>query len=422
MTPALEYGAVAAIACLVWLLWLLLFERGTSYRTSGAIDCLSDIDRLYRLTALIATPVQSIESLELLHQGPSMYERQLSAIRSAQRSVHLEAYIFRPGRYATAYLAALKERAQSGVRVRVVVDAIGSLQTPRAFFRELVDVGGEVHQYHPLRLQTLRRWNSRTHRNLLVIDGTSAFIGGAGVADHWARSDPPPWRDCIVMVRGEIVDGLQAVFAENWLECAGELLVDANVFAVHGPAPSIAKGVAIGSTPTAGGSTRARTVVQFLLASASHTIDLCSPYFVPDLGIRRELIAARARGVRIRVLTGGPYSDHGIVRRAGRRRYGSLLSAGIAIHEYALHMLHVKALIVDGRWSLVGSANIDHRSFGLNDEVNLLVADAAFAGELQRSFEHDLIGSELLDLAAWQRRSVGERLLATVGRVIERHQ
>ena len=182
------------------------------------------------------------------------------------------------------------------------------------------------------------------------------------------------------------------------------------------------EGIAVGSMPTAGRSTRARMLVQFLLATARYDIDLSSPYFVPDRGIRRELLAAAARGVRVRIVTGGPYSDHGIVRRAGRRRYGPLLEAGIEIHEYASHMLHAKVLVIDGRWCLLGSTNIDHRSFGLNDEVNLLVRNADLAHELRKTFENYLEGSERLDLARWRRRSWGERFLATLGRVIERHQ
>jgi cardiolipin synthase len=180
--------------------------------------------------------------------------------------------------------------------------------------------------------------------------------------------------------------------------------------------------MAVGSTPTAGRSTRARMLVQFLLATARHSIDLCSPYFVPDQGIRRELLAAQARGVRIRVVSGGPYSDHGLVRRAGRRRYGPLLEAGIEIWEYATHMLHAKTLVVDGRWCLLGSTNIDNRSFGLNDEVNLLVQSTALGAELGRMFEKDLAASTPQDLAVWRRRSWRERLLATLGRIIERHQ
>lgn len=163
-------------------------------------------------------------------------------------------------------------------------------------------------------------------------------------------------------------------------------------------------------------------LVQFLLASARESIDLCSPYFIPDYGIRRELLAARARGVRVRILTGGPYSDHAIVRRAGRRRYGPLLEAGVEFCEYASRMLHVKALIVDGQWTLVGSTNIDHRSFGLNDEVNLLVLSSELAAKFQGTFEIDLAHSHALILANWHRRSWRERILATVGRLIERHQ
>ena len=149
---------------------------------------------------------------------------------------------------------------------------------------------------------------------------------------------------------------------------------------------------------------------------------MSSPYFVPDLGIRRELLAARARGVRVRVITGGLYSDHGIVRRAGRRRYGALLEAGVEIAEYRTRMMHAKVLLVDRHWSVVGSTNIDHRSFGLNDEVNLVICNEALWTQLHDSFEQDLNNSDALDLASWHRRAWSERLLATLGRVIERHQ
>lgn len=422
-----DVGAAAAVLLLGYLLYLLLFERGALYRTSDSLHQLDDGERLRLLSAVLGSPVQAVNSFRVLREGQDLYEAQVAAIRQARRSVHLEAYIFQPGRMADLVLNALCERAQSGVRVRVVIDAIGSLRTRPVHFEQLVASGGKVHRYHPLHLHMLRRWNSRTHRNLLVIDGEIGFIGGAGIAEYWNRSDPPPWRDCVLRVTGPIVAGLQAVFAENWLESAGELLVGPDAFrggdssepqASHEPALALA----VGSTPTAGGSTRARVLVQFLLATARDSIDLCSPYFVPDLGIRRELLAARERGVRVRVLTGGPYSDHGIVRRAGRRRYGVLLKAGIEIGEYRARMMHAKVLVVDGRWALVGSTNIDNRSFGLNDEVNLLVVNEILCAQLCNAFEEDLTHSAMLDLATWQRRSRSERILATLGRLIERHQ
>jgi cardiolipin synthase len=420
----LQLAAILSMLLVGGLLYLLLFERGPLYRLSEQVHELDDEQRWRLLSAGLATPVQALHSQQLLRNGDQLYAAQLEAIRQAQRSIHLEAYIFYPGHVAEALLGALRERASAGVRVRVIIDAIGSLRTRASHFAALIAAGGEVQRYHPLHLHMFRRWNSRTHRNLLVIDGEIAFIGGAGIADHWSRRAKRPWRDCALRVTGPVVSGLQAVFAENWLESAGEMLVGADVFPPNaGAAPAqMAPGLAVGSTPTAGRSTRARMLVQFLLATARESVDLCSPYFVPDLGIRRELLAARARGVRVRILTGGPYSDHGLVRRAGRRRYGVLLEADAEIWEYCTRMMHAKVLLVDGRWALLGSTNIDNRSFGLNDEVNLLVHSGELHRELQEMFEQDLVQSERLSLSAWRRRPLSERVLATLGRVLERHQ
>jgi cardiolipin synthase len=427
MTLVLDLAGIVAFAVVTLLLFLLLFERGTLYRTSSPVHQLDDAGRIGVLTTILATPAQPIDSLELLKEGAQIYESQLAAIRAAKSSVHLESYIFWPGTRADAFLDALRERARAGVNVRVMIDAIGSLRTRRSYFAELIAAGGRVYRYHPLHWHMLLRWNSRTHRNLLVLDGRVAFVGGAGIADHWSRKEPPPWRDCTVRVTGTVVSGLQAVFAENWLESAGELRVGpdslpSGIESIRSPAGRDACGIAVGSTPTAGRSTRARVLVQFLLATARESIELCSPYFVPDFGIRRELLLARERGVRVRIVTGGPYSDHGITRRAGRRRYGPLLEAGVQIAEYATRMMHAKTLVVDGRFSLFGSTNIDHRSFGLNDEVNLLVLNPELARQVQSMFEEDLSHSQILDITSWRRRSWGERVLATLGRIVERHQ
>jgi cardiolipin synthase A/B len=265
-----DVGALLAVLVLGYLLYLLLFERGAFYRVSGTVHEFDDQQRLRLLSTLLATPVQAIQTFAVLREGRELYEAQLEAIRSAQQSIHLEAYIFRPGTVADAFIAALRERALDGVRVRVVIDAIGSLGTGPTHFEQLLAAGASVHRYHSLHLRLLRRWNSRTHRNLLIIDGEVGFIGGAGIADYWNRSNPPPWRDCVLRVTGPIVAGLQAVFAENWLESAGELLVGADTFSDsdrwgQGWTETAVPGLAVGSTPTAGLSTRARMLVQFLL-------------------------------------------------------------------------------------------------------------------------------------------------------------
>jgi cardiolipin synthase len=422
MTLLVQVLAATAVLIVLLLLYLFFFERGAFYRTDAPVHDLDDAERLRILSAVLTTPVQAIETLQTLSEGPDLYRALIAAIRRARHSIHLEAYIFYPGDSARSVVEALRERARAGVQVRVIVDAVGSWRTSQDCFRELLAAGGRVYRYHPLHWHMLLRWNSRTHRNLLLIDGEVAFIGGAGIADHWSRTHPAPWRDSVFRATGPIVAGLQGVFAENWLECAGELLVGPDSLPRTAPGPGGIPALAVGSTPTAGRSTKARMLVQFLLATARENIDLCSPYFLPDFGIRRELIAARKRGVAIRVLTGGPYGDHGVVRRAGRRRYGKLLEEGVEISEFASHMMHSKLLIVDGRWVLVGTTNIDPRSFGLNDEVNLLLLDAQTGSRLREVFERDLTQSDRLDLATWHRRSLGERFLATLGRVFERHQ
>ena len=188
MTLVLDLAAILAVAVVTLLLFLFLFERGTLYRTSSPVHHLDDAGRIHVLSAILGTPAQPIDSLELLKEGPQLYESQLAAIHSAKHSVHLESYIFYPGRCADAFLEALRERARAGVNVRVMIDAIGSLRTPKSHFAELIAAGGRVYRYHPLHWHMLLRWNSRTHRNLLVLDGRVAFVGGAGIADHWSRS------------------------------------------------------------------------------------------------------------------------------------------------------------------------------------------------------------------------------------------
>ncbi len=422
MSLLFDLIGLGAIALTAYLLVLLFFEPGIHYRIRGPVSSRTDEDLMQLLATVLGSTPQRVESIELLSDGTGLYHPQIDAIRRAQHSVHMEAYIFYPGAVARELLDVLTECARRGVRVRMTLDAFGSLRARNASFASLRHAGGQVVRYHALSWRTFRRLNNRTHRNLLIVDGSLAFVGGAGIADHWSSSHASPWRDSMLRVSGEIVRGLQAVFAENWLEASGELLVDEGSYPGQVAVPSSPAALVVGSTPTAGLSTRARVLMQLMLASARQSIELCSPYFIPDAGIRRELIAARKRGVQVRVLTGGRHSDHLLAWRAGRRRYGSLLNAGVEIFEYAPRMMHVKALVVDDRWSVLGSTNIDHRSFGLNDEVNAVVLDSQLALAVRADFDRDLGNSVALEYRRWLHRSWSERILATAGRILERHQ
>jgi cardiolipin synthase len=360
---------------------------------------------------------------EVLTNGPSFYPAQLDQIRRAAHSVSLEAYIFQKSQIGRMYLEALTERAQAGVTVNVLLDAFGSAGATRRFFRPLTDAGGHVAWYNSPAWYRLMRLDNRTHRELLIVDGNVGFIGGAGVGDHWFNGvrGHARWRDTMVRVEGEAVSNLQATFAENWLASSGELLVGEGYF------PKLAcqrrtAALVVNSTPTMGGSTRARVLFQLLVVSARRSIAITTPYFLPDKNLAQELCHAIERGVRVRILVPGQKSDHLLTRSTSRAGYGRLLKAGAEIYEYEPAMIHAKVLCVDGVWAVVGSTNFDNRSFGLNDEVNLAAYDGDLAARLERDMAEDLQQSARVSLQQWKHRPVFERAPELLGWLFERQQ
>ncbi|MCW5660027.1 MAG: hypothetical protein KIT60_20185 [Burkholderiaceae bacterium] len=420
--------AIAAIALLAALLSVVLFEPGLAYRIHGELPPCASHESRGLIAALVDSAVMPAMELEVLTDGQAFYPAQLRAIEEARHSIHLEAFVFHRSAIADRLLAAMAARARGGVKVRLIIDAIGSLPTPDSYFADLRRAGAEVAWYQPVRWHTLKRFNNRTHRELLVIDGATGFIGGAGVAAWWddGGRTGAPWRDTMVCVHGPLASALQSSFAENWLESTGELLTMQQDFPfcralLEPSAPAAAHGLVVTSAPSAGKATRARMLFQVLLASARRSISIASPYFLPDRSVLRELGAAVQRGVNVRIIVPGVLNNHPIARRASRRRYGALLRAGVQLHEYQPAMMHAKIMVVDQVWSVVGSTNFDNRSFGLNDEVNLAVQDPSLARRLEQAFESDLACCVNVSAALW-RRSRWERVLAGAGALLERHQ
>jgi cardiolipin synthase A/B len=378
---------------------------------------------LHVLESLVDGVLNRTGKLEVLTNGPDFYPAILEAFRNARRSINLEAYIFQKGEIARQYVEILAERARAGVQVSLVLDAFGSLGAPKSFFRPLLDAGGRVERYNRLTWYHLLRMDSRTHRELVIIDGKIGFIGGAGVADQWLKGakGKPCWRDTMIRVEGEAVPNLQATFAENWLQTSGELLVgEAHFPGISCPDPTTA--LVINSTPTIGGSTRARILMQLLLASARRSISITTPYFLPDKSLMHELCLAVERGVKVQILVPGTKSDHMLTRSTSRGGYGELLKAGAEVYEYQPSMIHAKILIVDELWAVVGSTNFDNRSFGINDEVNLAVRDRGVALRLATDNAQDLRLSCRVTLDDWRHRPVTERATELLGWVIERQQ
>nr|UXE46233.1 putative cardiolipin synthase YwiE [uncultured bacterium] len=417
--------AIAAIMAQAYLLVLFLFEPGLRYKMSSPeISPVDSPEFLHELEALTDSKLRRT-AIEVLTNGNNFYDTELAAISSAQATISLEAYIFQSGDVTHRLLQALTERARAGVKIKLLCDAVGSAGIFKTEISNLRDAGGKFAWYHPLWWNTIPNFNNRTHRELLIVDDRLGFAGGAGFADHWLHSKPrhPRWRDTMLRFEGDVVTALQATFAENWLEATGEILAGPDYFRYNSSnlTDGDAEALVVASTPTVGGSTRARMLFQLLIAAARESIHVTTPYFLPDASARETLAkAAKERGIDVRILVPGRHSDHFQTRSSARRFYGGLLSAGVRIFEYQPSMIHAKIMIVDELWSVVGSTNFDPRSFRINDEVNAAIRDREVAARLNRDFAADLAHSREVTYDRWQHRSVLARLDETLGVVLER--
>jgi cardiolipin synthase len=355
------------------------------------------------LAALVGSPVTRGNRYDVLTNGDAIFPAMLAAIDGARRRISFETYIYESGAIAGTFTAALERAARRGVRVTVVVDAIGAAKMDDEHIERLQQAGATVLTFNPTRWYTPESLNFRTHRKILVVDGETAFTGGVGVADHWrgnARSKDE-WRDTQVQVRGPIVRLLEAAFYENAIESGAPIVPELD----PGPPPLGDAGASIiVRSSTSGGSTDLERLYLQAIASARRTIDLTSPYFVTDESTEWALEDARRRGVRIRVLVEGEITDVLPVKYASREAYDRLLQRGLEIYEYQPTMMHAKTMVVDGVLSVFGSANFDNRSLELNDELNLAVWDRDLAARFTADFEQDLRASSRLELESWRRR------------------
>jgi cardiolipin synthase A/B len=223
-----------------------------------------------------------------------------------------------------------------------------------------------------------------------------------------------------VRVEGPLVAALQGVFAENWLECCGEILTGPRHFPKLAEVSDVEM-LLVKSSPS-DRATVSRVVFQMLIEGAVSDIDISTPYFLPDRALRRSLVRTARRGVRVRVIVPGAHTDQRLVRLASRRMYRELLEGGVRIFEYRPSMTHVKALIVDGLWAVTGTTNVDNRSFEHNDEVNVAAMNRGVAARLRQDFESDVEASDEVLLPEWEARPLLEKLVGPVCWILERQQ
>jgi cardiolipin synthase A/B len=414
--------AVAGGVFLAWLVLVFLFTPGINYHLARRTSVQAD-DFLYTIQSTCQAALHHGNRVTVFTDGPSFYPAMLGAIRNARRSINMECYIFQGGQIADQFVDALAERSRNGVNVTIVVDAIGSFHLWGRPVARLRAAGCRIESYQRMRWYSLHRINNRTHRELLVIDGAIAFAGGAGVADWWAfpqDGHPRPWRDTMIRIEGPVVAAVQGVTAENWLECCGEILTGPDYFPDLQPCGETTAFV-IKSSPS-DRATASRVTFQLLIEGADHAVRISTPYFLPDRALRRALLDMAKRGVSIIVIVPGSATDQHWVRLASRRMWGHLLRGGVRIFEFRDAMTHAKVLIVDNLWVVMGTTNIDNRSFEHNDEVNVALRDPAVAERLLQDYERDLAASDEVTFERWERRPLWEKIVGPFVWILERQQ
>jgi cardiolipin synthase A/B len=399
-------GAIAVTSALLTLFFT--FGRPERFIATERPSVDSD-DFLYGIAGTMNAPLQGGGEAVLLNNGVEIFPAILRAIRGAERSINFMCYIWEDGRASDRVFDALLERQRAGVQVRLMIDALGGLRAPRRRIRELKEAGGKFVWYHALSFGKITTFYKRNHRRAIIVDGRLGFTGGAAVADQWLgdAEDDRHWRDQMVEVRGCLADNLQSAFTQLWTNVTGEVLMGEDFYPAardhSARGEGLSRHVHVVSSP-AQASHPLRIFFWISLACARERICLASPYFAPDRSMRRVLAERARAGVDVRMLLPGAKMDAPVVRWAAHSYYGRLLRAGVRIYEYQPTMMHVKSLVVDGRWSVVGSANMDIRSKELNQESVIGILDEGFGGQVERTFLADLRDSREITLEEWKSR------------------
>jgi cardiolipin synthase len=379
----------------------------------------ADFARL--VEALTVAPLRQGNRVTVLRNGDEIFPAMLAAIRSARRTIAFATYVYWTGSIAPEVAAALAERAEAGVEVNVLLDAVGAAKMDRSLVDRLQRAGAMVAWFRPPTWYTLHKLNNRTHRKILVVDGRVGFTGGVGIAEEWTGNcqDPGHWRDTHVRVEGPAVRDLLGGFLDNWAEATQRILAGPDYLPeIQGFDDGIQAQVTRSTAEK--GSTDAEHLFYAAIASARERIWLTTAYFAPRRAFVDALCDAARREVDVRVLTNGPHIDKQVVRQAGRLTYERMLACGLRIFEYQRTMLHAKVLIVDADWATVGSINFDNRSFALNDELNLSVRDRTVVAGLEKHFLSDVDDAVELDLAAWRARPAAVRARELVSAAVRR--
>ncbi|MBP3191765.1 phospholipase D-like domain-containing protein [Natronogracilivirga saccharolytica] len=398
----LKLLAFAAGLLFLYLLGSLVFFNATpkEFRvTEPVITSYSVSDPQFRRDSGRLTGRDWVNGnhIEVLDRGKDIFDAMIRDIGEAGCCITKETYNFRGDEVATRFAAELASASRRGVDIHFLMDFIGSVAATRAQLDTLQQAGVDLERWREPAWYHLSRFNHRTHRKIMVLDGRVAYTGGVNTADSWLP-DPVDggYRDYHFRISGPVVREIQGAFSENWVSARGELLLGEQYYPNSDSVGTAAMQV-VSSRPREG-EKRMRKMLLHAIASAENSIRISSAYFFPDRFFLDAIRDASRRGVDVTILTPGEHIDQKYIRHAAHTLYTGLIEDGVAIYEFKPSMYHAKMLIIDDYFVSVGSTNFDNRSFRINDEMNVNALDSTFAREMVQHYERDLAQSERLTL------------------------
>lgn len=370
------------------------------------------------------SPLTANNEVKLLVNGEYKFPEVLSAIRQAKHHIHIEYYIYEDDEIGCAIADALIQKVKEGVTVRFIYDDFGSRTIRKKLIPRLKEAGVHAFPFYRIIFIALaNRLNYRNHRKIIVIDGSTAFVGGINVSDRYINNTEEPnklfWRDTHLRIDGPGVLYLQYLFLCDWNFCANDHLHSDAMFFPRPPAFPV-KGNKVVQIAASGPDSDTPTILFSLLQAinlATEEILITTPYFIPGESLIDALTVAALGGVAVKLLVPG-VSDSVLVNAAARSYYGGLLKAGVEIYLYTKGFVHAKTLVTDRKIAIVGTANMDYRSFDLNFEVNAIVYDREVANELAAVFYADIAAAEKIDPIVWESRPVWKQLLEKTARLV----
>ncbi|MGB5635436.1 MAG: phospholipase D-like domain-containing protein [Waterburya sp.] len=335
-------------------------------------------------------------------------QARLDAISKAQRTIDFETFFMTPGKRADDFAVAISERAAAGVEIRLIVDSYGTKDISKQYWQRLQAAGIKIVFFNSFKWKAPLDYSGRTHRKLLIVDRQVALVGGAGISDLWdgteKADDRQPWLDVEMRLQGDVILYLEGSFSQHWTYGGGT----ANLSREQLSQSTEDKQCLMLVTPGANPQYRFSPIKALkynAIICARTRIWLASPYFLPDPNSQDLLIAAKKKGLDVRILTTSKRSDKKPVYYASYEHYGKLLRGGVEIYEYQPSMTHAKMLLIDDRWAITGSANFDPRSFDHNEELDIASPQPELVNSIKSIFEDGFAQSKLVTYSEWEHRS-----------------